>query len=83
MNIHNQTNMCIRNSRLLFSIELVINISSDIDITKIDIANIDIIRLRRKLGWNQKRSNGISFDGFLKSPIGKLKSEKFPENRQN
>jgi hypothetical protein len=60
MNIHSQTNMCIRNSRLLFSIELVKNISSDIDITNIDLTNIDIIRLRRKnwveskkVKWNQ------------------------------
>ena len=37
MNIHSQTNMCIRNSRLLFSIEFVINTSSDIDINNIDI----------------------------------------------
>jgi ABC-type proline/glycine betaine transport system ATPase subunit len=72
MNIHSQTNMCIRNSRLLFSIELVINTSSDIDITNIDITNIDIIRLRRKLGWNKKRSNGIKNNKILKSPIGKV-----------
>ena len=45
-------------------LSVVINISSDIDMTNIDITNVDTIRLRRKLGWNQKRANGISFDGF-------------------
>ena len=56
-------------------------ISSDIDLTNIDITNIDIIRLRRKLGWNQKRSNGIKNNKILKSPIGKMKIEKFPKKR--